>query len=299
MTAGSSPVGRDMTGQDRRPQMAVPTGSGAITVVAGNGPSLARIAPGAVLAQDRIVRTNNFFFEPCFYLGNRVDLALIAGDPRVAPFALRTLADVGDQYHITAWGSPDPRVRRAGRRIRALPPAQELSDLAQACPGLARVLQDQMTRYQARPTTGIRALIESYAQGARHIVLAGLDLYAPHPEGPARYAYDPGPHQRALLGADLGHRGYDRHLHHPDLDRALIAWLVEQEECRMWQAGDAPALTGLVDAAPLRNGPPPNAPEKRPVLDWTARSGWYPIAALKLLRRARARTMRFTKDPTL
>ena len=79
-----------------------------VTLVAGNGPSLATIPPGQVLASDQVVRTNNFFFEEQYYVGRRVDLAFIGGDPRVAPFVLATLAHARESYELRAWSASHP-----------------------------------------------------------------------------------------------------------------------------------------------------------------------------------------------
>ena len=79
-----------------------------VAVVAGNGPSLAQIAPGRVTGDDAILRTNSFFLEPSYYLGTRVDLAMISGDPRVAPFIAETLRQNHGSYDLRHW-SAHPR----------------------------------------------------------------------------------------------------------------------------------------------------------------------------------------------
>ena len=85
-------------------------------IVAGNGMSLTRIAPGRVLETDFIIRTNNFFFETHYYLGRRVDLAMMGGDPRVAPFMFETLWQCRKDYDLQGWSSFNPKVVPAGNR---------------------------------------------------------------------------------------------------------------------------------------------------------------------------------------
>ncbi|MDJ0825039.1 MAG: alpha-2,3-sialyltransferase [Rhodobacter sp.] len=250
-----------------------------VTVVAGSGLSLARIAPGRVLAADTMVRVNNFYFEDRYYLGRRVDLAFIGGDPRVTPFMFETLARAHAQYQVRAWSAPTPRIARIGRKFMTAP----YRPLRYADDRVGALLHDLRTRYQAQPSSGIQALFLAHALGARHIVLAGIDLYA----GPQRYAYAPGRHQRDLLGADLATRSYDLRLHHPDLDRQAIAWLAEQPDVALWRSADCAALNDLLDLAPERPGPAPEAAPKDRILDWADWAGWYPIGLLKVLRRAR------------
>ena len=249
-----------------------------VTIVAGNGASLAAIAPGCVLARDRMLRTNNFFFEDRFYLGTRVDLALVGGDPRVAPFVCETLSRATAQYQVAAWSASTARVARIGQRFLAMPhwPHRLSADVD-------RVISSLCARYQAQLSTGIQGLLLAHALGARRVILAGVDLYA----GPQRYAYQPRRHQLDLMGSDLATRAYDLRLHHPDLDREVISWVAEQPGMSLWRAADIPALNGLLDLAPKRSGPGPENGPKPQILDWANWAGWYPIALLKLLRRLR------------
>jgi hypothetical protein len=261
-----------------------------VTVVAGNGLSLTRIAAGRVVAGDTIIRTNNFFFEDRYFLGKTVDLAFVGGDPRVAPFVFETLNRARSHYDVRQWSASSDRVARIGQRFLQTPyrPMQPADQATTA------KLAELQARYQVVPSTGIQALLMARAMGARRIVLAGIDLYA----GPQRYAYAPGRHQRDLLGGDLATRAYDRHLHHPDLDREMIGWLANRPGMTLWRSADCPALDGLLDLAPERPGTPVlAAPKLQPqMLDWADWAGWYPIALLKLLRRVRRWQRRLSGD---
>ncbi|WP_172300509.1 hypothetical protein [Pseudoruegeria sp. HB172150] len=260
----------------------------AVTVIAGSGPSLAAIAPGRVLADDLIVRVNNFFFEDRYYLGARVDLAFVSGDPRLAPFLCATLRRARADYDIRAWTAPSRRVERAGRRRLRLP-------FRPFCPGDAETaarVEALKARYQAIPSSGVQAVLMAQHMGAARIVLAGIDLYS----GAKRYVYTPGRHQRALLGQDLDTRAYDRPLHHPDLDRAVLAWLADRPGLTLWRSADCAALNDLLDLAPARPGAAPVPAPKRRIADWDARAGLYPIALLKLMRRMRRWQRHLTGD---
>lgn len=250
-----------------------------VTLVAGNGPSLATILPGRVLGQDRIVRANNFFFEDRFYLGQRVDLVLIGGAQRLSPFLFETLRQALTQYHLGAWSAYTPGVTRVGRRFLTQP----YLPYRVANARVAKAVETLEARYQALLSTGVKSLLMAHALGARQIILAGVDLYA----GPQRYVYQPGTHQRALLGADLATRGCDSAFHAADLDRAMIAWLAEQPDLSLTRAADSPALNAVLDLAPVRPGTPPEAGEKIAIHDWADWAGGAPIAALKVMHRAR------------
>jgi hypothetical protein len=250
-------------------------------LVAGNGQSLERIVPGRVLATDFMLRVNNFFFERRRFLGDRVDLAFVAGDPRIAPFVFEAMAQARDQYRIGSWAALTPRIAQAGARLGRHGVAQTPFRLRDA------MTEAALTRLQADhgavPTAGVRAILLAHALGARKILLAGLDLY----KGDMRYAYDPGPHQLALLGADLGRRSYDTALHSAELDRRVIGWLAEQPDLTLWRTADVPALNDLLDLAPPRTGQAVEVMDKRPITDWPHRAGFQSIHMLRILRRVR------------
>ncbi len=256
--------------------------SGKTVVVAGNGPAIAQIPDGTVLASDRILRINNFFLEERYYLGPRVDLVMLGGDPRVAPFMASTLADAQAHYDIAGWVSRDPRVAGKVRpQLRGL-----TEESWPAFPkDLQHMLATQCQAYQRQPLTGTYAVLLAYALGAAHVVLVGMDLYA----SATRYAFTPGPIQKSLLGADLGERAHDARLHDPDLDRAILAALAEagtKDGTRQLRfAGPQGALSDILDVASMRDGERPQTDLSKPAItDWTRRAGLYPASLLRIMR---------------
>lgn len=249
-------------------------------VVAGNGPSISTLEPGCIQADDFIIRINNFFFEPRFFLGQRVDLAFMAGDPRVAPFMFETLHRCRGDYDLRAWSSHNPKVARAGQR-RFGPLYQPMRFRDQEIEAQVQALT---RRYDRRPTSGIYAVLMAHALGAQEIILAGLDFYS-HPR---RYPYELGPHYRALMGQDLGARGVDKHLHHLQLDLDILKVLKERGDVKLFRASDTEALNDLMDQAPVQSKTSLELPRQSPPTDWAAFSGLYPIEVLKVLRRGSA-----------
>jgi hypothetical protein len=231
-----------------------------------------------VLADDFVVRVNNFFFERRFHLGPRVDLAVLGGDPRVAPFMAETLRRCGD-YDLRAWTSHDPRVIRGIGRMPAPHVPMRLRDAH-----VARALDALRARHDREVTTGIFAVLTAHALGAERIVLAGMDLYG----GPARYPFAPGRRMRALMGQDLGRRGADPQLHDTDLDRAVLAMLAARGDVALHAAAPTPRLDDLMPPAPARDGARPDDRPRSPPEDWAPRAGAYPVALLRALRASRA-----------
>lgn len=249
-------------------------------VVAGNGASLAEMQPGAVLADDFILRTNSFFFEPRYFLGPRVDLAMMSGDPRVTPFVFETLWACREQYDLRHWSSHDGRVVRVGqRRFAELYTPMRYRDQA-----MEETVTRLCAKYDRQPTTGVMAALLAHALGAERIILAGIDLYSQT----RRYIYEPGPNYRALMGQDVGARGLDQRLHDRDLDRAVLAALNARSDATLFDAsGSGAALGDLMAPAPVRSGTYPAQERHDAPKDWVGRAGLYPIGLLRLLRNGR------------
>lgn len=252
-----------------------------VCVVAGNGHSLASIAPGRILAGDATLRTNNFFFERDFYLGRRVDLAYIAGDPRVAPFMFETLHRCRHEYDIGGWTSHNPKVIKAGmRRFRDLYRPMCFRDAA-----VERGVAGLMARFQRKPMSGTYAVLAAHGLGARHILLAGMDLYT----GGPRYPFTPGRHFQTLMAPGMAAMGPDKHLHDADLDRAIFDMLMARGDVALERTTERSALDDVLPLAPLRTGQPVEVlPRPDAINDWVDWAGPYPIALLKMLRRGAA-----------
>lgn len=253
-------------------------------VVAGNGASLAHIPVGCILASDKMVRTNNFFFEQQSYLGRRVDLAVMGGDPRVGPFMFETLWRCRNTYDLEAWTSHNPTVVRAGRRrFGAL-----FQEMRYGSDALAEQVRDLGAQYDCKPMTGTYALLAAHGcgagQGKGKIILAGMDLYSTD----TRYAFRAGKNQSALLGQDLNQRRVDTRLHNVDLDLAIMALLQDHTGGALQRTTRGSRLDDLMDMAPDRSGAGPIITPTHPPTDWAPRAGLYPIAALKVMRRVRA-----------
>ncbi len=248
-------------------------------VVAGNGASLAQMRPGSVLTSDFILRTNSFFFEPRYYLGRRVDMAMISGDPRVTPFVFETLWRCRDHYDLRHWSSHDARVHPVGQKRfgpQFVPMRHRDASVETAVSALC-------AEYAKQPTTGIMGALFAHALGAERIILAGIDLYSQS----RRYVYEPGPNYRALMGADVGGRGFDQRLHDRDLDRAILAMLNARADVTLFDASSDSLLGDLMEPAPRREGPRPAQEHHDAPTDWAGRAGLYPIGLLRLMRNGR------------
>lgn len=249
-------------------------------VVAGNGASLAELPPGAIRPDDFIIRTNNFFFEQRYYLGRRVDLAFMGGDPRVAPFMFETLYRCSSDYEFKSWSSHNPRVIRAGkRRFAPIFKPMRYRDAS-----IEKEVRHLIAQHERHPTTGVYAVLMAHGMGAETIVLAGMDFYGTQ----KRYPFTPGPHYRALMGQDSEHRGLDERLHDLDLDHAILRLLQSRGDLQLLRLTDSPLLRDVSALASDRGGKRMDLPRTDPPTDWAGRAGFYPIGMLKALRKGSA-----------
>jgi hypothetical protein len=237
------------------------------------------------------VRTNNFFFEPQSFLGRRVDLAVMGGDPRVAPFMFETLWRCRGTYDLRAWTSHNPAVVRAGRRrFGAL-----YQPLRYGSDALAKQVQALIAHYGCKPMTGTYAVLAAHGRGAGqgtgHIILTGMDLYGSE----NRYAHTTGKNHSALLGQDLNQRKIDADQHNIDLDLAILALVQEHTGGALKRTTSGSKLDTLMDMAPFRAGASPDISPTNPPADWASRAGLYPIGLLKGLRYLRRVTTRPSK----
>ena len=247
-------------------------------IVAGNGTSLAEPHDNRILASDKIVRTNNFFFERNSYLGTRVDLAVMGGDPRVAPFMFETLWQCRAHYDIAAWCSHNLKVQKAGQRRFA----SSFTAFPQTSDAFTQALQKLIETYQCKPMTGTYAALAAFGQGADRIILTGFDLY----QSGKRYTYDVGRRQSQLLGSDLNTRKIDHQQHNVDLDIAVFELLQTHLEGGLFCATPNATLSKVMDMAPKREGTPPNVRPLDAPRDWANWAGLYPLAILRGMRYA-------------
>ncbi len=251
-------------------------------VVAGNGASLACAPAQSILASDTIIRTNNFFFEPQSFLGPRVDLAVMGGDPRVAPFMFETLWRCRHTYDLRAWTSHNPAVIRAGqRRFATL-----YQPMHWGCDALADQVQTLIAEYDCKPMTGtygvLAALGHSLAAGTgiSQIILTGVDLYS----NGRRYIFEAGRNHNALLGGNLDWRGLDTGQHNMELDLKILALVQEHTNGALRRTTSGSGLDEIMEMAQQRQGAVPEIRPTTPPTDWVSRVGLYPIAALKMMR---------------
>lgn len=251
-------------------------------LVAGNAASVAALDMTRICADDYIVRINNFFFEPKFYLGQRVDCAFLAGDPRVAPFMLETLYQCLNHYDLRRWSSHNPQIIKVGqRRFGDLYQPMKFRDQH-----IEREVADLIASHQRHPTTGVYATLMVHGMGIPHIILAGINFHT----APLRYPFEPGPHYRALMGQDINQRGNDAHLHSSELDLRILACLQARDDVHLSRLTDHTPLNTVMDVAPVRDGPRIavtshiDAPT-----DWAAMAGLYPIHLLRIMRWVRSK----------
>lgn len=256
-------------------------------LVAGSGESLRTVEPARVPASATIVRVNNFFLEPSYLLGRRVDHLYFSADPRAVRFYLATVRRLvaRGEYDIRASASHLPAA--VGHR----PP--EPFEAVRHGPEVTELLAEIRAREGLAPTSGLMALLWAYGRGARRMLLAGIDLYAG-----AKYAFEPPPRLARVLAPNLTVAGHDQRLHSRAADLAVLAWLRERG-VQLERTSPSSDALGL----PLAPVLPPGehvvaSPKSRTRTDdWVALDGPWSLDALVLARATRRAVEGLRREP--
>lgn len=250
-------------------------------IVAGNGPTMVDLDASQINLDDTIIRVNSFFFEQTYYLGRRVDILQIGGDRWIFPFFAKTLRKVmaAGLYDLRHWSCHQANVVRQARRSVG----QGEVALCYKDRATRDFVVERCERYGKLPTTGVYALLNAHALGAKQITVVGMDFYS----SSRRYMYEVGPRNKKLIHVSGG-AGYNGNFHDERLDIDIIRYLAERPELALYRTRSATSALAFLDLAPDRLGGDPRPAEKpTQIQDFEGWVGIYPIALMQMLRRAR------------
>jgi hypothetical protein len=247
-------------------------------VIGGSGPSLSTCDTTRIPKDAYIFRTNNFFLEREYNLGQKVDCVYFSGDKRAIRFYAATLRKVMrlDIYQIDKITSHHHGAPALNFKPKIVEPFVVHNDRIRA------LIADQHASSGILPTSGIMAAINAYQLGAKNLYLAGFDFY----QGEEKYSTPLPPRLNSILEPNMSPLGYDSKLHSHKLDFQILELLQ--------QLG-----TNVFDTSPLSHSTLPKAPrleehlkigkKHKPIQinDWVGFDGLYPLAALLALRKLR------------
>ena len=159
-------------------------------IIAGNGPSLARIDYTRLPQDFDVYRCNQFYFEDKYYLGKRVTSAFF--NPAVfyeQYYTLKNLESRGEYSyeHLYSskmlWGTEDLRINPFFNMV--FPDAIELYSIMREYPKVHAFLKYNDLFHRQRATSGVLMLLAAAINGYREMHLIGIDFY----EG-GDYAFD-------------------------------------------------------------------------------------------------------------
>jgi len=256
-------------------------------IVAGNGPSLALTDPTRIDPESTVIRVNNFFFEPRYYLGRRVDIVQVGGDRWIFPFYARTLmrACREGMYDVAGWSTHQPHVEKRGKRLFRDWPFVQVTYRDKF---VRRFVENLTTRFSRNPTTGILAVINAHGLGAERITLTGIDLY----DHPTRYPFEVGPNAADVINRTSG---YNLRFHDAELDLAILDYLISRDDAQFFRASEGSPRLSHLPLAPRRFGNDLNQEKQSRISDWEKWSGIWPIHLAKMLRRAREHQIDFKR----
>ncbi len=217
-------------------------------VIAGNGPSLARIDYRRLPKDVDVFRCNQFYFEDKYYLGRHVrGVFFPKWMMRQQYFQIRALQQRGeytfdDMYYFADRPDADaqfdwPRVKNAFPYLSAIPEFYELSRFL----GLY---------YTFSFTSGFNMLIAALGMGYKEIYLIGLDFYEGW--GGANYAFDTNKPQLLALLPDLKKKGFKVGLGHgKEIDLMALSLAQKMPDVKIYSLCEQTALNEYVPLAPV------------------------------------------------
>ena len=151
-------------------------------IIAGNGPSLARIDYARLPQEFDVYRCNQFYFEEKYYLGREIKGVFFnPGVFHEQYFTLKTLMERGEYAceeiycGRMLWGSQEPDNSEFFEMV--YPDVREVYKLLADYPKIASFLKGQDLLYRKRATTGVVMLLVAALQGYREMHLIGIDFY--------------------------------------------------------------------------------------------------------------------------
>ena len=151
-------------------------------IIAGNGPSLARIDYSRLPCEFDVYRCNQFYFEDKYYLGKRVTSVFF--NPMVfyeQYFTLKNLQERGEYSYERLysskmlWGTEELRVNPFFNMV--FPDTIELYSIMREYPKVHAFLKYNDLFHGQRATSGVLMLLAAAINGYREMHLIGIDFY--------------------------------------------------------------------------------------------------------------------------
>lgn len=235
-------------------------------IIVGNGPSLATIDYTRYPDNPLIVRLNNFFLEPYYYVGKYVDFVMCATHykPRLLAYYITLQALIVQQDYIFADRAciATPYEIETYKDENPYYPIVDIHELFTTTPWSSAVHSALYVKEYLslpHPTTGMSALIALTLLGYTSIYIAGIDFYAGKAMQSA-YVYDMESkhNMRVQFRNDTTcymNQDYNiSQVHNREFDLACLEWCFERTGGRIRSL--CPTSNVLNDIIPLANVKP-------------------------------------------
>ena len=213
-------------------------------IIAGNGPSLARIDYTRLPQDFDVYRCNQFYFEDKYYLGKRVSSVFF--NPAVfyeQYYTLKNLEERGEysyeHLYISKmlWGTEDLRVNPFFNMV--FPDAIELYSIMREYPKVHAFLKYNDLFHRQRATSGVLMLLAAAINGYREMHLIGIDFY----EG-GDYAFEFRKENLLRLMPDFSNCVKTCH-HTKSFDMECIAFIQEHFDLKLYDLSLGPHALNL------------------------------------------------------
>lgn len=230
-------------------------------VIAGNGPSLAKIDYSRLPQDFDVFRCNQFYFEDKYFLGKKIKGVFY--NPFVLKeqfFTLHHLKErkeyeVEDVYcNITMglwdreWSNGKPKNLQEWLRYD-FPSVKNTYPFLEQMNEFNALHKFYALYYEKRFTTGILMLIVALAQGYREIYLTGIDFYE---NGGLSYAFDMG--GKTLLKERMptfAKEDFKDEVHEKNVDIEAIKLALQIPDLKLYSLNPSSSMSELLPLAPI------------------------------------------------
>lgn len=224
-------------------------------VIAGNGPSLAKIDYSRLPQDFDVFRCNQFYFEDKYFLGKKIKGVFFNPEVLVDQiFTLHHLEEreeykVNEIYYQKGY---DEDIFIEGKKLESIFPfIKNTYDFLKKLPIFNKLDKFHRFYFHQWPTAGIVMLYTAIAQGYREIYLAGIDFYK---GGGIDYAFNIDLKSNLVRkNPCFKDKNFQSSVHSKQLDIQFIQLALSIPEIKIYAISPDSALCEFLPLAPIQN----------------------------------------------
>lgn len=241
-------------------------------IVAGNGPSMARINYKRLPNEYDVFRVNNFYFEDSYQLGKTVDYFFVGAAFLEQQYINKLYLTDHHEYEIKQMLVRDHDNIAADKRFKKIYPTVKIvNKLFDAYPDIHERLNYFAHHFNLHVTSGIYALYTAICMGYKEIYVVGFDFY----EESQVYAFQVGENCKRILTDYHGvsitdlQRGFTKY-HQMSFEQSIFKSIKGISDVHLYSIVDDSYINSVIPLADKQNEFPyiPEQKSQNALRDW-------------------------------